>query len=106
MLLNFINATFGASNEAAMGKMNVQRTQVRAHYNLDCWLVLSALGYDKPFDSVIVKYPELPMQDGRWHGYTQTITRALSNQTEGILASIKNYTTANEQIENLKERIM
>lgn len=60
VLLNFINATFTAAIEAAMGKMAVQRTQVRARFNLDTWLVLSPLGFDKPFDSIILKYPTLP----------------------------------------------
>jgi len=102
VLLNFINATFTAAIEAAMGRMAVQRTQVRARYNLDTWLVLSPLGFDKPFDSMILKYPTLPNQDGRWHGYWQAITRTLGLQTDGILEKIDEMNPANDQLEVIK----
>ena len=61
--------------------------------------MLSPLGFDKPFDSMILKYPSLPQQDARWHGYWQTITRTLGLQTEGILERIDEMSPASDKID-------
>jgi hypothetical protein len=50
---------------------------------------------------MILKYPALPLQDARWHGYWQTITRTLGLQTEGILERIDDMNPASDQIDDI-----
>lgn len=68
--------------------------------------MLSPLGIGKPFDSMILKYPSLPMQDARWHGYWQTMTRTLGLQTEGILERIEEMNPATDQIELIQKNVV
>lgn len=95
ILLNFINATFGASNEQAMSKMDSHRVFIRASMNRECFLILRALNQNHPVDSMIIKYPDQPPKDTRWHGYTRTILRCIENQTKllrgDINSTITNY---------------
>ena len=64
------------------------------------------MGFDKPFDSMILKYPALPLQDARWHGYWQTITRTLGLQTEGILERVEEMNPASDQIEVIQKNVV
>jgi hypothetical protein len=105
ILTNFINATFGGINEVALGGRDMHRIQVRAQMNLDCWIFLSAIGRDKPFDGVIVRYLVSPPRDPRWHGYTRTVTNLIEDQTAILVKTIKRFTSANEKVQQLQSQI-
>ena len=113
ILLNFINATFGASNEAAMSNMDSHRVFIRATMNRDCLLSLRTLGLgSKPVDTMIIKHPDFARADSRWHGYTRTVQRCIEEQTEQLSANIKalieNITVKNKRsqdMDNLQKQI-
>ena len=105
ILTNFINATFGGINEVALGRRDMKRIQIRAQMNLDCWIFLSALGRDEPFDAIVVKYLVNPPRDPRWHGYTRTVTNIIEDQTALLVKEIKRFTSANEQVQQLEKQV-